>query len=116
MRNKNIGAGFMAGLLLLVSSASAAVDYAVNDLLGNITAPFIIYSGSYTLLGLGIAAALAYLAWAGKLNVPSILFVGALVLAVMATYAFIATEVVIGALIIGGILGGVGVGRWLGIL
>ncbi len=106
----------LAVMAILIETARAATDLPINDLLGNVTSPIITTFGNYTLLGLGIAALLAFMAWRGALSLPAILFAAALVMGVLVAYSMIAQEVIIAALIIGGIFAGVGVGRWLGIL
>lgn len=103
-------------LLLFMSMALAATDITVNNFLGNVTAPFSTATGNAGLLGILVGAGLAFLAWRMQVSLPAI-FVGAtLILGLMAQYNYISPEWVYAALILGGIISGVGIARWLGLV
>lgn len=106
----------LAQLLLLLGVAMAATDLSVNSFIGNVTAPALTVVGSPLLLGVLVAAVLAYMAWVKQVSLPAI-FVGAtFVMALMVQYSFIGTDWLYAALIIGGLITGVGIARWLGLL
>jgi hypothetical protein len=102
-------------LLLFASMALAATDLSIDQALGNATSPFMASVGSPALLGILAAAALAYMAWRKQLSLPAIFIAATFVMAIMAQYAFISREWVYAALILGGIIAGVGIARWLGL-
>lgn len=104
------------GVLCLVGSAYAATDLTINEALNNATSPFMVSVGSPALLGILAAAALAYMAWRKQISMPAIFMGATFVMALMAEYGFISREWVYAALIIGGILSGVGIARWLGMI
>ena len=102
--------------LLLLGGAMAATDLTINEALTYATAPFMIVTGSALLLGVLVAGALAYLAWKNQVSLPAIFMAATFVMALMAQYSFITAEWVYAALILGGIISGVGIARWLGLI
>jgi hypothetical protein len=94
----------------------AATDIALPSLLGNATMPFLLTTGTAELLGLIIIIAAAWLAVSKGIGLPAVAMGAALLLGIMAAFGYIDTTVVYAALIVMGIVGGVGVARWLGIV
>lgn len=103
-------------LLLFIGLAAAATDITANQVLNFSTSPFITYVGSYELLGILAAIMLALLVLRSNLGIPALLFGSALVIGIMIKYTFIDTTVGYAALILIGIISGVGVARWVGII
>ena len=103
-------------ILLLMGLAKAATDISINSFIENVTAPSLIVSGSPELLGLMVAAILAYAAWKYQVSLPAIFVAATFIMALMVKFSFISEAWVYAALIIGGIISGVGIARWLGLL
>ena len=100
--------------VLLASTVTAATDISLNDLAGNITAPFLVATGSYELLGLLVLVALAAIAFYARLNLPTIAVGATLVIGLMAWWGFINQVVVIALLIVGALMAAVGLIRLIG--
>jgi len=95
-------------------SMALAAQTTLGDWLETATSGVWTAFGDYTLLGFGMVAVLGYLAWKYRPSIASMLFVSALVMAVLGGWGFISKEIIYSALIITGIIAGIGVGRMVG--